>query len=418
MTEQQLRALDPALTRYLNPFLFCCGYTQTFAHLGTYVRGLLSDLPRKSVEPIALRGGTPARTLQEFLKDHLWDFARLRDGLQIHTAQLLADLPGDDLGTVGLIDETSALKQGAKTPGVQRQYLGCVGKVDNGIVTVHLGVTRGRFKGLIDAELYLPQSWAEDRPRCREAGIPDDMVYRPKWQIALEEIDRAQANGVRLDWLTFDEEYGKRPGFVAGLDGRQLRFVGEVPRNCSCLAAHRSGRRPPERANGRPAEEVVKASSAFLGQRWQVLRLARQTEQDQVWRVKAARVWLSSGAGWSAQTYWLLWASNDATGEEKFFLSNAPAGAPVEVLLRVAFRRAAVEHSFRVCKTELGFTHFEGRNYRALMRHQTVCLLALGFVAEHTQRLRGEKPGADDGAGLPSPGADMPAVAAAAAADE
>ena len=82
MTEQQLQALGPALTRYLEPFLFCCGYTQTFAHLGTYVRGLLSDLPRKSVEPIALRGGTPVRTLQEFLKDHLWDFARLRDGLQ------------------------------------------------------------------------------------------------------------------------------------------------------------------------------------------------------------------------------------------------------------------------------------------------------------------------------------------------
>src|SRR5262249_28404390 len=213
---------------------------------------------------------------------------------------LLADLPGDDLGTVGLIDETSALKQGAKTPGVQRQYLGCVGKVDNGIVTVHLGVTRGRFKGLIDAELYLPQSWAEDRPRCREAGTPDDMVYRPKWQIALEEIDRAQANGVRLDWLTFDEEYGKRPGFVAGLDGRQLRFVGEVPRNCSCLAAHRSGRRPPERANGRPAEEVVKASSAFLGQRWQVLRLARQTEQDQVWRRPAGRGAGGGGAGGGA----------------------------------------------------------------------------------------------------------------------
>src|SRR5436305_170880 len=198
MTEQQLQALGPALADFLDQFLFCCGYTQTFVHLGTYVRGLLSDLPRKSVEPIALRGGTPVRTLQEFLKDHLWDFGRIRDGLQSHTAALLPGLPGDDLGTVGLIDETSAVKQGTKTPGVQRQYLGCVGKVDNGIVTVHLGVSKGRFKSLIDVELYLPQSWADDRPRCREAGIPDDVAYRPKWQIALEEIDRAVAQGVPL----------------------------------------------------------------------------------------------------------------------------------------------------------------------------------------------------------------------------
>ncbi len=145
MAEQQLRALRPALARYLNPFLFCCAYTQTFAHLNTCVHGLLSDLPRKTAEPIALRAGTPVRTLQQFLKDHAWDCDRLRDGLQRHHAGLLPTLPGDDLGTVGLIDETSAVKEGTKTPGVQRQYLGCVGKVDNGIVTVHLGVTRGRF---------------------------------------------------------------------------------------------------------------------------------------------------------------------------------------------------------------------------------------------------------------------------------
>jgi SRSO17 transposase len=162
--------------------------------------------------------------------------------------------------------------------------------VDNGIVTVHTGVSKGRFKVLLDADLYLPQSWDADRERCRAAGIPADVVYRPKWQSALEQLDRIKTRGVRLDWLTFDEEYGKRPGFIAGLDERHLRFVGEVPRNFSCLSAHRSGRRPAEHVKGRPAEEVVNSGSAFLGQRWRVLRLARQTEQDQVWRVKAARV--------------------------------------------------------------------------------------------------------------------------------
>jgi SRSO17 transposase len=418
MTEQQLRALGPALSRFLDDYLFCCDYTQTFAHLGTYVRGLLSDLPRKSVEPIALQAGTPVRTLQEFLKDHVWDVAAVRGQLQGHAATLLPCLPADELGAVGLVDETSAVKQGTKTPGVQRQYLGCVGKVDTGIVTVHLGVCQGTYKVLLDAELYLPEAWAADRPRCREAGIPDTVVYRPKWQIALEQIDRARAQGVRLDWLTFDEEYGKRPGFVAGLDERTLRFIGEVPRSFSCLAAHCSGRRPNDRIKGRAAEEVVRGSAAFRSQPWRVLRLARQTLPDQVWRVKAARAWLSSGEGWSETTYWLIWASNDATGEEKFFLSNAPADATVEVLVRVAFRRACVEHCFRVCKAELGFTHFEGRNYTALLRHLSLCLLALAFVAEHTQRLRGEKPGDDDGAGLPGTARTERGLAAAAAANQ
>ncbi len=91
---------------------------------------------------------------------------------------------------------------------MQRQYLGCAGKIDNGIVTVHVGVTTGRFLALLDAELYLPQSWAADRDRCREAGIPDDVRYRAKWRIALDQLIRLRDNRVSFDWLTFDEGYG------------------------------------------------------------------------------------------------------------------------------------------------------------------------------------------------------------------
>src|SRR3954447_9111130 len=284
MTEQQLRALGPALARYLDRFLFCCAYTQTFAPLGTYVRGLLSDLPRKTCEPIALQAGTPVRTLQEFLKDHDWDADQVRGLFQRHAAGVLAGLPDDGLGTVGLVDETSTAKQGTKTPGVQRQYLGCLGKVDNGIVTVHLGACRGKYKALLDGDLFLPEGWSDDRPRCRQAGIPDDVVHRPKWQIALEQLDRARGNGVALDWLTFDEGYGQVPAFLYALDGRGQRFVGEVPRTFSCLAATGAARRPEAAAAGRPAEEVVRAGAAFRGQPWRVRRLARATLEDQVWR--------------------------------------------------------------------------------------------------------------------------------------
>lgn len=404
MTDREMRGLKPALNRFLDRFLFCCAYTQTFGHLCTYVHGLLSDLDRKSVEPIALLAGTPVRSLQEFLRDHVWSFSQVRDLLQKYVASLLLRVAGDDLGNVGVIDETSVLKKGRLTPGVQRQYLGCVGKVENGIVTVHLAVNKGRFKTLIDADLFLPKGWSDDRPRCREAGIPDEVVYRPKWRIALEQIDRASGNGVKFDWLTFDEGYGMCPGFVRGLDERQSRFVGEVPRTFSCLAVNRRAGRPEAETKGRAAEEVVRGARAFRCQPWRVMRLQRQTREDQVWRVKAARVWMSSGAGWSEGTYWLLWACNDETGEEKFFLSNGAEDTPIETLLKVAFRRWNVEHGFRVAKSELGFGHFEGRTWVGLMRHMVLCLLAMAFVAEHADRLRGKKSGGDTGASEPGVG--------------
>src|SRR5262249_32058029 len=168
-----------------------------------YCRGLLSDLPRKSVEPIALACGTAVRTLQEFLVTARWDQEQARDLLQRHLAAVLPTLPADPLGTVGVIDETSCFKQGDQTPGVQRQYLGCVVKIDNAIVTVHVGVAHGYFQALLEADLYLPQSWDQDRERCREAGIPDEVRYRAKWRIALDQLLRLHQNGVRFDWLTF-----------------------------------------------------------------------------------------------------------------------------------------------------------------------------------------------------------------------
>jgi SRSO17 transposase len=418
VTEEELDGLGSALDDFLGPYLYCCGYTQTFGHLHTYCRGLLSDLKRKSAEPIALAAGCAVRTLQEFLRDHQWQHPRVRAQLQRDVGAELAGLPDDGLGNVGLIDETSALKSGTKTPGVQRQYLGCVGKIDNGIVTVHLGVCKGRYKTLLDAELFLSKDWAKDRERCQAAGIPKDMVYRPKSVIALEEVDRALANKVQLDWLTFDEGYGKAPEFLCGLDERQLRFVGEVPKSLSCLAVNGSGQRPNAQVKGQRAEDVVRQSPAFLKQPWLKVKLSRQTVGPQTWEVKAAQVWQRQDKEWSTRTYWLLWARNVATGEEKYFLSNAAADAKLPTLLRVAFRRWNVEHTFRVGKSELGFTHYEGRSYQGLMRHQTLCLLMLTFVAGHTERLRGEKSGGDDGTGVQCLEPAEPGVAGEPAGDD
>jgi len=142
MTPEQIQELGPAFADYLLQFFPCCAYPQTFHLLEVYCRGLLSDLPRKSAEPIALAAGTAVRTLQEFLKDHVWHYRLARDTLIEHVASTLPHVVGDELGTVGLIDETSTVKKGTKTPGVQRQWCGERGKKENCIVTVHLGVGR------------------------------------------------------------------------------------------------------------------------------------------------------------------------------------------------------------------------------------------------------------------------------------
>ena len=133
---------------------------------------------------------------------------------------------------------------------------------------------------LLEADLFLPKDWDADRPRCRKAGIPETGIYRPKWQIALEQWDQLRGHGIVLDWLTFDEGYGQVPGLIAALDQRQQRFVGEVPRTFACLAAVRSGRAPAADRQGRPAEEVVRHSSAFRAQPWQILHLSRETLED------------------------------------------------------------------------------------------------------------------------------------------
>ncbi len=412
MTPEQLLALGTAFAAYLGLFEDCIAYRPTVEHLHSYCRGLLSDLARKSIEPMALACGTAVRTLQEFLRDHVWDHFRMRDQLQQRLARQPALSGADELGTIGVIDETSVAKKGTKTPGVQRQYCGSRGKIENCIVTVHLGIVRGLFKTLIDAALFLPKAWSEDRQRCREAKIPDDVVYRPKWRIALEQVARAFANGLTLNWLTFDEYYGGKPAFLEELDARAgMFYIGEIPRNFRCLATRPRGKKPKKGWKGKRADNLARFSSAWNRRDWQGVSLARLTLDRQEWEVRAGQVYLVRRGELSERTYWLIVARNVATGEVKYFLSNAPADAPVEKLLRVAFCRWNVEHTFRVAKSEIGFGHFEGRSYVALMRHMILCLVVMGFVAEHTDRLRGEKSGDHDGAGVPSAEPTLPQMA-------
>ena len=403
MTAEQIAGLEPVLSSYLGSFRRLFPRQPTFLHLGPYCRGLLSDLARKSVEPIALAAGAMVRTLQEFLTHHAWDYGGMRDEIQRRIVRDHLPAPGaapaDGVGVVGWVDETGVAKKGNKTPGVQRQWCGASGKVDNCIVTVHLACRCGEFMTMLDSELFLPEnSWDADRDRCQKAHIPDSVVYRPKSEIALEQIKRAVANGVRFDWLTFDEWYGSKPAFLAELDQMGLLYVCEVPKNFLCfpsLPKYRSLQKPfqPKRV-----DSAVVRGKPFLGKQWRKIRLDRKTLPPQVCEIKAAQVYLARDGSPTQRTYWLIVARNVQTKEIKYFVSNAPPRTAVTTLMKVAFTRAGVEHVFRLAKTEIGFAHFEGRSYKGLLRHMTLCQLVMLFVAEQTDRLRGEKSAGDDGA--------------------
>lgn len=371
MSDDDLRHLAPAFARYLLPYRRYVGEIRCADNVENYCRGLLSDEPRKSVEPLALRCGAAVRSLPCFLKDGEWDHFAMRDHHQRTAGVALADEPDPDgLGTIGLIDETSSLKKGDQTPGVQRQYLGCVGKVDNGIVTVHLAATRGDLKVLLDTDLFLPRRWDADRERCRKAGIPDTVRYEPKWRQAFFQYVRARQNGLRFDWLVFDEGYGSKPDFLRALTAVGQRFVGEVPKTFS-LAQTPTGK-------PRPANTWLVPTRR---QGWKRLRVEQATGGERFW-------WYRSMRGWVGGMRVRLIVAMDRRSEEvKYFVTNAADERPVRVL-RVAFRRAVVEHLFRLAKREVGLMHYEGRHYRGLMRHQILALLTLGFVSLHTAKLR------------------------------
>lgn len=328
MTEEQIAGLGPAFVEYLSDFRKCFPRLPTFKHLGTYCRGLLSDLARKSVEPIALAAGTAVRTLQEFLTHHTWDQDALLQRLQRRIVAHHLPAPGqktDDLGVIGLVDETSVAKKGDKTPGVQRQYCGSRGKIDNCIVSVHLAVKYGSFLAMLDSDLFLPEaSWDMNRQRCREAHVPEDITYRSKSLIAIEQISRAIANGVRFDWMVFDEWYGAKPEFLFLIEEMGINYVAEVPANFMCwptLPQYNSLQAP---FAAKRVDNAATHGKPFRSQKWQTIRLTRQTLAPQTWEVKAAQVHLQRDGTPTDRTYWMIVARNIQTGEIKYFISNAP----------------------------------------------------------------------------------------------
>jgi SRSO17 transposase len=387
--------------------------------LTTYVNGQLSNLPRKSVEPIALAARAPPRTLQNFLSVLSWNHQAVRDRV--------AEVVCRDHAhphAVGVIDETSDDKNGVKTPGVNRQGCGSKGKVENCIVTVHLAYATPDFHCLLDGDLYLPQDWSQDRQRCREAGIPEDVVYRPKWRIALELYDRAVAQGVRFKWLTFDEGYGSKPGFLRELVARRQGFVGEVPSTFTGWMAppettgrpyRKSGRGRPRRtprlkAGGAPARRVaphLQYSPVLREQPWVRYHVKDGEKGPIIWEAKHVMLFPVTEHGLPGDPLHLVICRHPLDGEIKYFVAHAPPETPLEAILPIAFSRWKVERCFEDGKQEVGLDHDEGRTWQGLIRHLILSSVSYLFLAKVHQEQRGKKTGTNRVSG---PRGDLSAV--------
>ena len=263
---------------------------------------------------------------------------------------------------------------------------------------------REDFHALIDSDLFLPEhTWGEDRDRCRAAGIPDEVVYRPKWRIGLDLLARSWAQGVRLEWLVADEDYGQCHLFRQEVASYGVWYVVEVP--CSLKGwTHRPptmGAGTRSRSTGRLVRRERLAGWAKPSRRvdqlwqrggpsWEAFHVKDTDKGAVVWEVRVSR-FCPWEEGLPGPEQWVLVARQVLTGEVKYFLSNAPQDTPLTQVIQVAFSRSHIERLFEDAKGQVGLDHFEVRKYQPLMRHLVISMVSLLFLVRQTPRSGGKK---------------------------
>jgi SRSO17 transposase len=409
MEAHEIAGLGKELVEYLSRFSDCFGRSEPREHLREYVRGQASELHRKSIEPIALLNGTPPRTLQRFLESVQWDEERLRDRVQWIVARDHAHPHA-----IGIVDESGHPKKGSHTAAVHHQYCGNTGKQDNCVMSVHTSYVAGTFQCILDSDLYLPEQWAEDPERREQAYVPEDVVYRKKTAIALDQIRRALGNGIRVAAWTFDEWYARDGEFLDGLEQSGQDYVGEVPSiftgwvqepevlqrpRPQDLRKRGKTRRYPRVAvqSSRTCKvrNLLTYSRVFQRQKWRRFRVKDGEKGPIVWEIKQAPFWRKHQDGLPAQAGTLIVARNVLTDELKYFVSNmavGQGGVTIEWLLWIAFSRWPIEHCFKQAKDELGMSHFEVRGWRSIHRHLYITQVSHLFCSRMRDRL-GEKNG-------------------------
>src|SRR3954469_16344800 len=402
MDARKLTKLRNDLTAFLDASVGLWGPPHRRHWGDAYLRGVLLDGHRKSVEPMAARLKTIEQgaedyeqAIQQFLNQSPWDEQQVLDGLHAWI--------GDRFGRDGflIIDDTGFPKQGEHSVGVARQYTGTLGKVASCQVAVTLQFATAAHVVGLDARLYLPEAWTDDRDRLTKAGVPDAVGYQPKWQMALTMVRRAVANGFRGVVLA-DSLFGTVTEFREELarDGRTY-CVG-IDSTLKVIAADADlGPVPKSSGPGRPPTRpsTVRAGATspsvkqwavdhggdFRTVTWREGSKGRMTGRFAAWRVRPAHK-LSAGKEPLGACWLLVEWPETAAQPAKYFFSNLPATTSLKRLVATAKNRWWVEHSYRELKDELGLDHFEGRSWRGGNHHVVLVLMASAFLQDVRRR--------------------------------
>jgi SRSO17 transposase len=398
MEERPADGWEVELGRWLEPFLVRLRRQAQRHWAPFYLKGLILPGERKSIEPMAARVAPgDIQQLHHFVSTSPWPTAPLEEELVKAADRLLG---GPD--AVLVVDDTALVKQGRHSVGVKRQYCGQLGKRANCQSLVSLTLARAELPICVGLRLFLPEDWCGDAGRRAVAGVPEAVAYRPKWKMALDEIDRVLVAGARFGCVLADAEYGKAAEFRAGLNERRLSFaVGILPTQ-KVYPADVTLTFPARKTAGRPRKNPV-PSAASVGAA-ELIEGRPEAFRTVSWRtgtkgpLKAAfaarRVRVADGPTAAAGQHlpgdeaWLV-GEHRATGERKYYLSNLPPDASLETLAALIKARWVCEQMHQQMKDELGLDHFEGRSWRGLHHHALLCQLAMAFL-QHL-RLGGKK---------------------------
>jgi SRSO17 transposase len=326
-----------------------------------YLTGLLAPVERKTGWQLAEAAGdtTPDR-MQRLLNKTRWDANLVRDDLRAYVMERLGDRDG-----VLIVDETGFLKKGLRSAGVQRQYSGTAGRVENCQLGVFLAYASPIGRALIDRELYLPKSWIVDSDRRADAGVPAEIGFATKPVLATSMIGRALDAGMPCSWVTADEAYGHDSKFRAALDQRRVGYVVAVPRSQSIAVGVGTARVDTLAAQAPAAAwKRLSAGDGAKGPRLYDWAMAALPGSDPG-RLRAV----------------LIRRSLTNPDDLAFYLCAGPQQTTIEELVRVAGARWAIEECFQQAKTETGLDHYQVRRYGAWYRHITLAMLAHAYLA-------------------------------------